>query len=420
MTLVPSHPDDANNRWSYLRVVYGLCGFNTLFYIFRFNFEYHVTEYNWILVPLWVGLMFVPAVYLYTLTRYQFAALWVCGTTMLLTDVLIYLSGGLDAPGLLWLAMYPLVLSMLLGYRWAYLGYSVVLATMPGFTYLNWNGLGPNLVTQYGVPKLEKILNLTGFMVFASVTAHFYYRREKTVKADLIQKNNDVENLLRVLLHDIANTLSRMTYDLVRHKEGDGEPLEIEKIEKAMEDINTLLFQVRHLKSIKDGKSILPMKGISLVMVLHEVYEIIESQAQQKSIKIAMNIGRERMWVQGDKTILSNVILLNLLTNAIKFSHPGDQIDVRAYVKEEKVVVEVRDYGIGIPPEILKDIFSLNAVTTRPGTFGESGTGYGMPLVKEYLQLMGGEIEVVSVEMEVEKSKRGTMVTLHIPAATVQ
>lgn len=207
--------------------------------------------------------MFVPAVYLYTLTRYQFAALWVCGTTMLLTDVLIYLSGGLDAPGLLWLAMYPLVLSMLLGYRWAYLGYSVVLATMLGFTYLNWNGLGPNLVTQYGVPKLEKILNLTGFMVFASVTAHFYYRREKTVKADLIQKNNDVENLLRVLLHDIANTLSRMTYDLVRHKEGDGEPLEIEKIEKAMEDINTLLFQVRHLKSIKDGKSILPMKGIS-------------------------------------------------------------------------------------------------------------------------------------------------------------
>lgn len=126
------------------------------------------------------------------------------------------------------------------------------------------------------------------------------------------------------------------------------------------------------------------------------------------------------MWVQGDKTILSNVILLNLLTNAIKFSHPGDQIDVRAYVKEEKVVVEVRDYGIGIPPEILKDIFSLNAVTTRPGTFGESGTGCGMPLVKEYLQLMGGEIEVVSVEMEVEKSKRGTMVTLHIPAATVQ
>jgi signal transduction histidine kinase len=291
---------------------------------------------------------------------------------------------------------------------------------MAGFTYLNAVGLGPNLIVEYGSPKLEKIMNLVGFIVFASVTAHFYYRREKNVKANLMQKNNDVENLLRVLLHDIANTLSRMTYDLVRHKEGDGEPLEIDKIEKAMEDINTLLFQVRHLKSIKDGKSNLPMKGISLPMVLHEVYEIIESQAQQKGIRIAMDMARERMSVQGDKTILSNVILLNLLTNAIKFSHPGAQIDVRAYLKEAHVVVEVQDYGIGIPPDILRDLFSLNVVTTRPGTFGESGTGYGMPLVKEYLQLMGGTIDVVSREMEIENFKRGTLVTLLIPiAATV-
>jgi signal transduction histidine kinase len=417
MSLEPSHSDEMRNRWSYLRVIYGLCGFNTFFYIFRFNFEYHVSTYNWILVPLWLLLMAFPAYFLVKFKSYRFIASWVCGFTMLLTDVLIYLAGGLDAPGLLWLAMYPLVLSMLLGPRGAYLGYFVVLSTMTGFTYLNINGLGPNLIEQYGIPKLEKILNLVGFMVFASVTAHFYYHREKDVKANLVQKNNDVENLLRVLLHDIANTLSRMTYDLVRHKEGDGEPLEIDKIEKAMEDINTLLFQVRHLKSIKDGKSVLPMKGISLTMVLHEVYEIIESQAQQKGIKIAMDMAREKMWVQGDRTILSNVILLNLLTNAIKFSHPGAHIDVRAYLKDKNVVVEVQDYGIGIPPDILRDIFSLNVVTTRPGTHGESGTGYGMPLVKEYLQLMGGQIEVSSQEQEIATFKRGTLVTLLIPIA---
>jgi signal transduction histidine kinase len=401
MTLDPLPTEESRNRWAYLRVIYGLCGFNTFFYIFRFNFEYNVSTYNWMLVPLWASLMIGPAYFLAYSRRYVFASLWVCVVTIILTNVLIYLSGGLEAPGLLWLAMYPLVLSMLLGPPGAYFGYFVVLFTMAGFTYLNAVGLGPNLIVEYGSPKLEKIMNLVGFIVFASVTAHFYYRREKNVKANLMQKNNDVENLLRVLLHDIANTLSRMTYDLVRHKEGDGEPLEIDKIEKAMEDINTLLFQVRHLKSIKDGKSNLPMKGISLPMVLHEVYEIIESQAQQKGIRIAMDMARERMSVQGDKTILSNVILLNLL-------------------KEAHVVVEVQDYGIGIPPDILRDLFSLNVVTTRPGTFGESGTGYGMPLVKEYLQLMGGTIDVVSREMEIENFKRGTLVTLLIPiAATV-
>lgn len=419
MTLDPSPTEETRNRWSYLRVIYGLCGFNTFFYIFRFNFEYHVSTYNWILIPLWLLLMAFPMYFIFKQKSYNFIATWVCIFTMVLTNVLIFLAGGLDAPGLMWLAMYPLVMSMLLGPRGAYAGYVVVTLTMAAFTYLNVNGLGPNLVEQYGIPKLEKITNLVGFIVFASVTAHFYYRREKTVKANLVQKNNDVENLLRVLLHDIANTLSRMTYDLVRHKEGDGEPLEIDKIEKAMEDINTLLFQVRHLKSVKDGKTVMPMKGISLAMILHEVYEIIESQAQEKGIKISMDMTREKLWVKGDRTILSNVILLNLLTNAIKFSHSGTQIDVRAYLKEDKVVVEVQDYGIGIPPEILKDLFSLNAVTTRPGTHGESGTGYGMPLVREYLHLMGGQIDVESWEPKFESTKRGTLVKLLIPAAAI-
>ena len=413
----------SRNKWAYLKMVYALTGFNTLFYIVRFNVEYGVPDYNWILIPLWILMMVVPPAFIRFSGSYKSAAISVCSLTTLLTLVLVYLAGGLEAPGLLWLAAVPLVLGMLLGIRGAGVGYLVVFITLVIFVYTNLNGIGPNLIEQYGMPKLEKIINLCGFIVFASVTAHYYHKREERVAARLLQKNTDVENLLRVLMHDIANTLSRMTYDLVRHKEGHQSPTssaEIDKIEKAMEDINTLLFQVRHMKSIKDGKSPLPLKGISLTMILHEVYEKVESLAQQKGIKLYFDIPREKIWVKGDKTILSNVVLLNLLTNAIKFSYAGDQVDLRAYPAKDSVIIEIQDYGIGIPADILANLFSVNYNTSRAGTFGETGTGYGLPLVKEYLQLMGGAIEISSREKDHDGIKRGTLVRLHMPLVTFE
>lgn len=206
---------------------------------------------------------------------------------------------------------------------------------------------------------------------------------------------------------------------MIRVKEGDHSPgmQEIEKIERAVDDISNLLTQVRHLKSVKDGKASLPIKPIPLALILHEVFESSESLAARKGIKISIDIPPENVFIRAEKTILSNVILLNLLNNAIKFSHPGDRIDVRAFIQDSQVIIEIQDYGIGIPPEILENIFSINSKTTRPGTQGEKGTGYGMPLVKEYLQMMQGTIEINSTEQATIEKPRGTKIILVLPTA---
>lgn len=257
-------------------------------------------------------------------------------------------------------------------------------------------------------------------MIFSGFTTHHYLIGEERLKKNLVEKNMDIENLLRILIHDIANSLSSMTYNLIKAKEDKDKhfpALEMEKIEKALGDINNLLTQVRHLKSVKDGKASLPLKSISLAMVLHEFYENSLTMIQEKGIKVRMDLP-DSLYIKTEKTILSGVVLQNILSNAIKFSHAGSFIDIRAYKDDNEAVIEIQDYGIGIPKPILQSLFSVNTHTTRPGTHGEKGTGYGMPLVKEYIHLLGGDIQVESAEPGALSQTNGTKVTLRLPLAT--
>ncbi|WP_374079104.1 sensor histidine kinase [Bdellovibrio bacteriovorus] len=412
--------DAYKKRLTYFKVIYFIGVAVSLVYVIKYNFEYKVTEYNSVLIPGWLAFLILPPLVLRLTKNYLYSALTLGAVAISLLTYLLYTAGGGDAPGVFWLAAVPLVLGILIGLPGAVAGYFIIAAVIVFFWYMKANDMGPNVIAEYGDYGREKLFNLVTFLIFSCFTTHQYIMGEERFMKRLMEKNLDIENLLRVLIHDIANTLSSMTYNLVKAKEdreNSVSSIEFEKIEKAVDDINNLLAQVRHLKSVKDGKAALPLKPISLTLVLHEVYESTLGIAQQKGIKLSLDISRDRMLINGEKTILSNVVLLNLLNNAIKFSHPGDRIDLKAYSSGDQVIIEIQDYGIGIPEHILGQIFNLNAQTTRTGTQGEKGTGYGMPLVKEYLQMMDGTIEIFSQEAATHNQPRGTRVVLKLPLA---
>ncbi|WP_413613228.1 sensor histidine kinase [Bdellovibrio sp. HCB-110] len=412
--------DAYKKRLTYFKVIYFIGVAVSLVYVIKYNFEYKVTEYNSVLIPGWLAFLILPPLVLRLTRNYLYSALTLGAVAISLLTYLLYTAGGGDAPGVFWLAAVPLVLGILIGLPGAVAGYFIIAAVIVFFWYMKANDMGPNVIAEYGDYGREKLFNLVTFLIFSCFTTHQYIMGEERFMKRLMEKNLDIENLLRVLIHDIANTLSSMTYNLVKAKEdreNSVSSIEFEKIEKAVDDINNLLAQVRHLKSVKDGKAALPLKPISLTLVLHEVYESTLGIAQQKGIKLSLDISRDRMLINGEKTILSNVVLLNLLNNAIKFSHPGDRIDLKAYSSGDQVIIEIQDYGIGIPEHILGQIFNLNAQTTRTGTQGEKGTGYGMPLVKEYLQMMDGTIEIFSQEAATHNQPRGTRVVLKLPLA---
>lgn len=411
-------------RLVYLKVVYLIGLATAIIYILRFNFEYGVSIYNTELLSMWALLLVLPPLFLYHYRSFLLSAFSACILQLGLVIYLLYLSGGVDAPGVFWLAGVPLVTAILLGFRGAVMGYAILCVTMAFFWYSKVNGTAPTLILSKLDYGYEKMFNIFTFLVFASYTTHHYIQGEQKFAKRLAEKNTDVENLLRMLLHDIANTLSSMTLNLLKVREGDQDNTvsgnEIEKIEKAVEDINSLLAQVRHLKSVKDGKATLPLQPLPLQDLIYEVAASTQSLAWRKGIRVALDLSPEMLIIQGERTILSNIVLTNLIHNAVKFSHKGERIDLRAFQQESWAVVEIQDYGIGIPEDLLEQIFNLNSPTTRVGTQGEKGTGYGMPLVKEYLQMMGGSIDISSHENPTANHSQGTKVSLRFPIVISQ
>ena len=107
----------------------------------------------------------------------------------------------------------------------------------------------------------------------------------------------------------------------------------------------------------------------------------------------------------------------NILTNAIKFSFRGSTIDVSLEEKETGILVSIQDYGSGMPESLQKQIFEPDIATTRKGTEGEAGTGFGMPIVKSYLDRLDGDIEVRSSNIEEFPEDHGTCFNIHLKKA---
>lgn len=410
--------DTFRKRLLYFKVIYfvGLIVFTL--YILKFNLEYRVTTFNPVLFPVWAIFILIPPLIFRFTKNYLYSALVLGSAGSFLLIYMLYISGGANAPGVFWLAAVPLSLGVLLGLPGTYAGYTAITIAFIYFLYIKAHHLTPNIVEGHADYSFEKLFNLIIFLLFSSFTTHQYIRGEQRWMQRLVEKNIDIDNLLRVLLHDIANSLSSMTYNLLRARKIEPNSLissELERMEKSINDINNLLTQVRHLKSVKDGKISLPLKPISLTVLLNEVYETSFLSAQQKNIDLQLEISCKSMLISGEKTILSNVILMNLLSNAIKFSEPGGYIILRAYCASSEVVIEIQDNGIGIPEAILKQIFDIHVQTSRSGTLGEKGTGYGLPLVKQYLEMMNGNIDIFSQEKATPDHPRGTRVTLKFP-----
>ena len=101
------------------------------------------------------------------------------------------------------------------------------------------------------------------------------------------------------------------------------------------------------------------------------------------------------VFVSADRNII-NTILRNLLGNSVKFTNNYGTIIVNAKPDKDEVIVSVKDSGIGIPKAHIKDLFKIDTKYTRPGTNMEQGTGLGLKVTKEFVEIQGGKIWVKS------------------------
>ena len=101
------------------------------------------------------------------------------------------------------------------------------------------------------------------------------------------------------------------------------------------------------------------------------------------------------MIVSADKAMISSV-LRNLITNAIKFTHPGGQVIISADKKPDEITISISDNGIGINKETIGRLFRIDENHIALGIQNEKGTGLGLILCKEFIEKHGGKIWVKS------------------------
>ena len=132
---------------------------------------------------------------------------------------------------------------------------------------------------------------------------------------------------------------------------------------------------------------------VDLSEIVSDKVALVAEPAKAKGVTV-LNATSEGTDVFADKDMVA-LVLRNLISNAVKFCRKGDRITISASSFNGEVVVEVRDTGVGIAPDDLGKIFGDQIFTTR-GTSNEMGTGLGLVLSKEFIELNGGKIWVES------------------------
>ncbi len=156
---------------------------------------------------------------------------------------------------------------------------------------------------------------------------------------------------------------------------------------------NLLQWSRINLKAIKPE-----LQEINLNKLLEELTQTNKANFLLKKVTVKLNI-KEQVTIVSDVDLLQTA-LRNLLSNAIKFTKNGGQVIINLAKERGKVILTIKDNGIGMPEEMQKNLFKPGFKTNRLGTNKEpsSGLGLGLVLVYEIIKLLNGEISFVSEE----------------------
>ncbi len=287
--------------------------------------------------------------------------------------------------------------------------------------------------------EIEKEQNKTvyGYIVFflaliAIVVLYKRYLSVKQVKKQLEKVNKDIKEKSKALESTIKSRdrfFSIISHDLKSPffgLKGLAEILAEDSEELTEEEKNTFLVKLN--RTVKDIymllENLLDWSRLQSKIMEYspEVFDLFDElshslfllsqNAERKSIKL-INTVPEGTNVLADRRMIHSVIQ-NLVTNAIKFTYEKGKVEITAQSLENVVIVNVIDHGIGMPSEFKDKLFQIDSQTTSRGTNDEKGTGLGLIICKELVEMNGGQISFVSQE------NKGTTFTFTLPRAKVQ
>ena len=234
-------------------------------------------------------------------------------------------------------------------------------------------------------------------------------RTEELERAD-VHKNE----FLAMLSHELRNPLAAIRNAVtLATLSGTREDLEWSRdvTARQVKNFAHLIDDLLDVSRISQGKIQLRKEVADAGPIVQHAAEVVGPLVRQRGHELLISYTSSRLAIEADTTRLEQ-ILVNLLTNAAKYTPPGGRIQLIAGVEGADLVCRVRDNGVGISPELLPRIFDLFAQADRSLDRSEGGLGIGLTLVRSLAELHGGTITAASDGLD-----KGSEFTLRLPAA---
>ncbi len=234
---------------------------------------------------------------------------------------------------------------------------------------------------------------------------------------ELEKVNRTKDHLFLILAHELKNpvlsfrNLSKKISYLLHKQQFDRLMLLGAKLDQTASNAHNLLDNLLQWAKTQRGTFFIHPRQIDLWEAFSQVMGMYQEKAKEKGIALVSGEEWREVYVWADPAALQ-VVLRNLVDNAVKFTASGGRIWLEAYHEQDITVIKVIDSGIGMKPEILEHLFQTNE-WPGIGTAGERGSGLGLLLVKELMDLHKGQVKAFS---SVDK---GTIFELQFPRSTL-
>lgn len=223
--------------------------------------------------------------------------------------------------------------------------------------------------------------------------------KEQTI--ELIELNNKKDKFFSILAHDLINpfnTLLGLTELILANFAEWSDKVKIETLKSINNSTNVLyelLINLLEWSRSERGLIEYSPEKLAIHNIIENIVLIQEITAQSKNIMLKTKFCKECVYAYSDKQLL-NTIFRNLVSNAIKFTPRDGEILISTEIDNNNILVKVSDNGVGISEEKLKNLFSIDIKQSTLGTNNEKGTGLGLMLVKEFIELQKGSLSIIS------------------------
>lgn len=206
------------------------------------------------------------------------------------------------------------------------------------------------------------------------------------------------DEFLATLAHELRNPLAPISNALQVMKMTDRPEMRKQAedtIERQLNHMVHLVDDLMDVSRITQGKIELRKEKIELGSILQCAIETVQPLIKQRGHSFSLELPKETIWLEADSARISQ-IFSNLLSNSVKYTNNGGTIVMSAEPVGQMVEIAIKDNGIGIPPDMLPEIFKMFLQVDASLERSQGGLGIGLTLVKSFVEMHGGTVEARS------------------------